>query len=76
MNTSCADQSSTTEKEKPPQLIELQWFSEYGGEIGARILGIGEGATDFESIPLGHSGTSPTAGAMGNTTETLSKLRL
>ena len=53
--------SSTTEKEKPPQLIELRGFSGYGGEIGIRTLGTGEGTTDFESVPFGHSGISPTA---------------
>lgn len=33
----------------------------YGGEIGIRTLGTGEGTTDFESVPFGHSGISPTA---------------
>ena len=32
-----------------------------GGEIGIRTLGTGEGTTDFESVPFGHSGISPTA---------------
>ncbi|CAI8771243.1 hypothetical protein EMIT0324P_10415 [Pseudomonas chlororaphis] len=32
-----------------------------GGEIGIRTLGTREGTTDFESVPFGHSGISPTA---------------
>ena len=32
-----------------------------GGEIGILTLGTGEGTTDFESVPFGHSGISPTA---------------
>ena len=31
----------------------------YGGEAGIRTLGAREGTTDFESVPFGHSGTSP-----------------
>lgn len=41
-----------------------RWLVEYfpiGGEIGIRTLGTGEGTTDFESVPFGHSGISPTA---------------
>ncbi len=54
-------QSSTIEKQKAPQTIDLQGFFMYGGEIGIRTLGTGEGTTDFESVPFGHSGISPTA---------------
>ena len=31
----------------------------FGGEGGIRTLGTREGTTDFESVPFGHSGTSP-----------------
>ena len=37
------------------------FLAKYGGEIGIRTLGTGEGTTDFESVPFGHSGISPTA---------------
>ena len=30
-----------------------------GGEGGIRTHGAGEGTTDFESVPIDHSGTSP-----------------
>ena len=33
----------------------------YGGEIGIRTLGTVASTTDFESVPFGHSGISPTA---------------
>ena len=39
----------------------LSFLVKYGGEIGIRTLGTGEGTTDFESVPFGHSGISPTA---------------
>ena len=32
----------------------------YGGEIGIRTLGTVASTTDFESVPFGHSGISPT----------------
>ena len=32
-----------------------------GGEIGIRTLGTVASTTDFESVPFGHSGISPTA---------------
>ena len=34
----------------------------FGGEGGIRTLGTREGTTDFESVPFGHSGTSPING--------------
>ena len=37
-------------------------FGVNGGEGGIRTHGTCEGTTDFESVPFGHSGTSPTAG--------------
>ncbi len=46
---------------KKPRDHSLRGFSMYGGEIGIRTLGTGEGTTDFESVPFGHSGISPTA---------------
>ena len=53
--------SSTIGKQKSPVDLDLRGFHLYGGEIGIRTLGTGEGTTDFESVPFGHSGISPTA---------------
>lgn len=49
------------QKQKSPVDLNLRGFHLYGGEIGIRTLGTGEGTTDFESVPFGHSGISPTA---------------
>ena len=46
---------------KKPRRFSSTGLSMYGGEIGIRTLGTGEGTTDFESVPFGHSGISPTA---------------
>ncbi len=46
---------------KKPVAESTTGFYLYGGEIGIRTLGTGEGTTDFESVPFGHSGISPTA---------------
>src|SRR5450830_1834680 len=46
---------------KPLKSHDFRGSSMYGGEIGIRTLGTGEGTTDFESVPFGHSGISPTA---------------
>lgn len=46
---------------KAPEIDDFRGFHLYGGEIGIRTLGTGEGTTDFESVPFGHSGISPTA---------------
>jgi hypothetical protein len=50
--------------EKAPEIFNNFWglvLFNNGGEIGIRTLGTGEGTTDFESVPFGHSGISPTA---------------
>lgn len=48
-------------KKNPRNLLNYKGFLDMT-EIGTRILGISEGTTDFEYVPLGHSGISPTAG--------------
>lgn len=53
--------SSTTGKQKSPADLDLRGFHLYGGEIGIRTLGTVASTTDFESVPFGHSGISPTA---------------
>lgn len=55
---------STGLNEKAPANVDVYGgfiYFMYGGEIGIRTLGTGEGTTDFESVPFGHSGISPTA---------------
>src|SRR5207253_3530406 len=56
-----ASMSKHRKTKKPRSLFNYGAFSVYGGEIGIRTLGTGEGTTDFESVPFGHSGISPTA---------------
>lgn len=51
--------SSTTEKEKPPQLIELQGFFECGGEGEIRTLDTVSCIHTFQACSLSHSDTSP-----------------
>ena len=56
--------SSHPENEKAPEMFNhfrgLVVFNN-GGEIGIRTLGTVASTTDFESVPFGHSGISPTA---------------
>ena len=50
--------------EKAPEMFDhFRGFVLFnnGGEIGIRTLGTVASTTDFESVPFGHSGISPTA---------------